>query len=100
MENKICANCKFFKMGRFEHSVVGNNLKETNNPKDGICLHPKVGSDYKNGWMGLDIDLPKDGIYASCDEERGELYVGENFGCIHFEGRFVIAKKEYNVQQH
>lgn len=87
-----CANCKFFKMGYFEHNISvfqpegGCHLEESDNPELGICLHEKIVSDYKDGWLKTNTKTPPDdGIYATCDEGRGHLIVGKNFGCIHFE---------------
>ena len=46
-------------------------------------------SDYIEGWQGKDEPddvCPVDGVYASCDEWRGSLTVGQDFGCIHWDG--------------
>lgn len=82
---KICANCKFFRMGWFKHTENGFVIEEVDDVEDGMCLHPKIGSDTKDSWLKTNTETPPiDGIYASCDEERGHLHVGKNFGCIHF----------------
>lgn len=94
---KICANCKFFTNGFFEHDPeIGFTIQVTDDPKDGMCLNPKIGSDNTRGWLKHSDDThPEDGIYASCDEERGDLYVGKNFGCIHFiEKKIIFYKKQ------
>ena len=55
-------------------------------PGRGICLNPKVTSDYSSDWLKQNVNgCPVDGAYASCDENRGDLEVGEQFGCIHWE---------------
>jgi len=83
-----CINCKFFRMGYFEHNADGSETIFIDSDKEdlGICLHEKIGSDYKDGWLRTKTKIPpNDGIYATCDEERAELSVGKNFGCIHYE---------------
>lgn len=47
------------------------------------CCHPKIWADFQ-GDNRPNIP-PEDGIYASCDEGRGTLFVGPSFGCIHHE---------------
>lgn len=69
-----CKNCKYFDPFK---DAVGY-------PKNyGYCDHPKIVDDL--GIPGKDTSMPTDGIYATCDEQRGELQVGEDFGCRHFE---------------
>lgn len=46
----------------------------------GRCSNPLLNDD-----TGKVKQCPDNGVYASCDEGRGELIVGPNFGCIHFE---------------
>jgi hypothetical protein len=54
----------------------------------GLCLHPSIASDCMDSWMErCTKECPTDGVYSTCDEERGHLVTGEKFGCIHFEGR-------------
>lgn len=103
-----CKNCKFWRRGgwldyKSRHNssteeVVRENengpiiCHRNNGQNCGLCLHPSVTSDGRNSWL-IDEDedwskepkTPEDGVYAGCDERRAFLYVGENFGCIHFE---------------
>lgn len=71
-----CENCKYFELDTGQFTGVPVNY--------GRCSHSKIVDD-------LYVDPPKDrifpsdGIYATCDEGRGELQVGKDFGCIHFE---------------
>lgn len=80
-----CKNCKHFSKGYFQHSEIGPIIVWQDS-KFGMCLCEKVTSDNINDWLGRE---PKeqsiDGLYAGCDENRGSLSVGEDFGCIHFE---------------
>ena len=82
-----CINCKFFNLGYFGHNPDGSKFIESDKLGGGICLNPKIGScDVKDSWLETNTQLPPDdGIYASCDEDRASLFVGKNFGCIHFE---------------
>jgi len=55
--------------------------------KDGVyglgkCSNPKILDDMKRD-VPID-EIRKDCIYATCDETRGEMLVGPDFGCIHF----------------
>ncbi len=83
-----CKNCIFFIKGEFHHKgFIQDDLKEM-----GFCLSKKIRSDYVDDWLNRDdgSDVLTDGIVATGYEGRGELLVGENFGCIHF------ANKEPN----
>lgn len=54
----------------------------------GLCLHPSIASDCMDSWMDRCTKrCPVDGVYSTCDEERGQLVTGQKFGCIHFKGR-------------
>lgn len=105
---KLCKNCKFWRRGgslNHEHGIFGNRPDVTgeiiiakgsrgvpivcstdSKSEFGICLHPSIGSDYTNGWLGRE-DRMTDGVYAGCDEERAGLEVGQDFGCIHFQDK-------------
>lgn len=73
----ICKHCLYFTPFE-DHARFGYPLNY------GRCNHNKIVDDlYVEPQK--DNSLPIDGIYATCDEGRGELQVGENFGCIHFE---------------
>lgn len=76
MEN-ICKNCKYFKPNTRQASYVG----DLDGDGFGECISPKIIDD-----SGDKDDLIRDTscIVATCDEQRGSLYIGENFGCIHF----------------
>lgn len=65
-----CKNCKYF-----NHELEANDF--------GRCTHPKMLDDANSLEAG--DKCPADGVYATCDEYRGDLFVGINFGCIHFE---------------
>ncbi len=69
-----CKDCKYY----YENTVefVGSKITR----QEGHCSNPIIGDDNGN-YSGC----PDNGIYATCDEQRGELIVGPNFGCIHFE---------------
>jgi hypothetical protein len=80
-----CKDCKHFARGGiFQHKEPNLILDETKH--NGLCLNQKVASDHVDGWLSREtLPYQTDGIYAGCDENRGYLLVGENFGCIHFE---------------
>lgn len=62
-----CKNCKYYIPGK-------------DGVKWGECNHPAMlDDDTKEA-----DEAPIDGVYATCDEYRGQLFVGEEFGCIHF----------------
>lgn len=86
-----CASCKYFSTGNFTHntdvfhSEDGCRIENDVAEKDyGICLNEKVSSDYVDDWMKRKVDKSSDGIYATCDEGRGHLEVGKDFGCVHW----------------
>lgn len=87
---KLCKDCHFYDRGVF---VMRNHVVELDQRNDGagICLHPSMRSDYVHDWLARDksAEPPKDGVHATCDEGRGELQVGEDFGCIHWEKKRV-----------
>lgn len=71
-----CKNCKYYyttTQDRLQGSVIVSDSV-------GRCSNHLLSVD------GL-IGCPDNGILATCDEDRGELEVGENFGCIHFENK-------------
>lgn len=45
----------------------------------GMCNNPLMVDDSEEV-----NECPEYGVYATCDEQRGDLRVGQNFGCIHF----------------
>jgi molybdopterin-guanine dinucleotide biosynthesis protein A len=69
MEIGTCKKCVFY-------------TKSESQMKRGFCSCPVVCDD-----TGDCYEAPINGIYATCDECRGELWVGEDFGCIHFEAK-------------
>jgi hypothetical protein len=101
-----CKNCKHWRRGGclvYENGRLGLNPTYTGeivgsdgdgrsivcliaqHAKIGLCLHPSIGSDCVDSWLNRSIpDDRIDGVFAGCDENRGYLAVGENFGCIHF----------------
>jgi hypothetical protein len=82
--DRICKNCIYFER---ETSKYYPNLS--------YCKNDKLVDD--NTFEDEFSDCPIDGIYATCDEQRGELQVGENFGCIHFEWNLIGHDKfDYN----
>lgn len=69
-----CKNCSYY---------VKEIRKFVSAPDEtiGRCFNPALISDVTAN-VG---ECPINGLYATCDEGRGELEVGEDFGCIHFE---------------
>jgi len=67
---KICKNCKFFKKDSIYEGL-------------GKCRHPKLK--YTCWPENIDKEEKKN-MLIYCDSEMygAELYVGEEFGCIHF----------------
>ena len=66
-----CKDCKFYEAGY--------------DGKPGICQKLRVA----NTWESYK-NLPKDGVGYSdkeWSEEFADLYVGEEFGCVKFEGK-------------
>lgn len=86
--NTRCDSCKYFKIGYFEraYNTEGFKIKDKN-CEHGLCLNPKVSSDYVNDWTHRKNEIALDGLHSTCDEERGDLLVGKRFGCIHWEGK-------------
>ena len=96
-----CKSCKHWRRGgaftshrpgygaSTSFETIGAGVFITTDPKAlfGICLHPSVVSDYTSSWLKRKIrhNEPQDGVHAICDEERGDLAVGQDFGCIHHE---------------
>lgn len=71
-----CKNCKYFSIGGAD--LIGN-------PEGiGKCNNYLLADDYKK-----DTDCAINGLLATCDESMGELFVGEEFGCIHFEQKIL-----------
>lgn len=68
-----CGECEYFKDTQYGNGEPIRNA--------GYCRNEKMISDHTNGWEGRVIsECPIDGTFASCDEERGHLLVGINFG--------------------
>lgn len=100
-----CKDCKHFaRGGSFDHTnsvfdqAAGRDLTLDPSSKTGFCLHPLMYSDHVNGWMGRPYPESPiiNGVEASCDEQRGDLVVGEMFGCIHFEVGVCPNKQHFN----
>lgn len=72
-----CKNCIHFNPFT-DHATYGYPIGY------GRCGHSKIVDDLAV-YPKKDNTMPKDGVYATCDESRGELQVGEDFGCIHFD---------------
>lgn len=72
MENK-CKNCKYFNEIHWQHAQT----KEIEFRGFGSCSNPHLR---ENG----DSDMPDDCLNGTSDEGRGELEIGQNFGCIFF----------------
>lgn len=73
MENK-CKNCKYFTEVHWQNAKT----KEIQFHGFGNCSNEHL---VENG----DINMKDDCLNATCDEDRGELEIGQNFGCIFFE---------------
>ena len=102
-----CKNCKHWRRGGslvHEHGKFGMNpdfvgeiVGATSDKsavvcmidaksKTGLCLHPALGSDYVDDWLNRKLPEERtDGVFAGCDENRGVLATGEDFGCVHFQ---------------
>lgn len=100
-----CKDCKWFaRGGSFEDMEwIKNSGCKTHPLSDitvideksanGICLNLKVTSDFDMDWihgsnyheMIEKMKYGNDYLFSTCDESRGEIEIGENFGCIHFE---------------
>lgn len=74
-----CKNCKYCHTHTYEAAtVLSDKIKLIT---IGRCHNPLLTDDDNNP----DGICPDNGVYATCDEHRGEFRVGPNFGCIHFE---------------
>lgn len=86
-----CKECKYWNRGGyFEHDKVDwdkHILKTDETSQFGLCLHEKISSDYVVGWLKRSGEKFTDGIWADCDENRGAVETGQDFGCIHFEAK-------------
>lgn len=85
-----CKNCKFFRLGSFiekisEDITAGVLVSGKGKNEYGHCLNEKIGSDFLSSFIKKELKIEPDGIYASCDEDRGMLEVGKEFGCIHWD---------------
>lgn len=96
--SKTCKDCNHWRRGGSfsHHPSPGSESMEKENgavihcttkpdATHGLCLHPVMGSDYIWDWRRTRLGLPSTGVFATSDEERGDLLVGEDFGCIHFQ---------------
>ena len=102
-----CQNCTYWHRGGllgYEHGRFGRNpdfvgevvgatsdksavvCMTDDKSKMGLCLHPALGSDYTDNWLNRKLSEERtDGVFAGCDESRGSLMTGEDFGCVHFQ---------------
>lgn len=79
---------EFIRKALFEGDGQAVVCRLDDSAKHGLCLHPSVTSDCMDSWMERCTKrCPVDGVYATCDEERGHLVTGQGFGCIHFKRR-------------
>lgn len=89
-----CKDCEFFANSFEVDKLTGTDRKVQKVLDDsdtGYCFNAFIASDFVDDWLKRDQSKErlKAGVYASCDEYRGELTVGKNFGCIHFEQRTI-----------
>jgi hypothetical protein len=90
-----CKTCKHFaRGGEYRWHRCDDGLKQVveidPSARTGLCLHSAMQCDYVASWTthladDQELECTHDGICASCDEGRGTLCVGEDFGCIHHE---------------
>lgn len=71
----ICKNCKYYYETTIEFLWAGLERQQ-----EGHCSNPLIYDDTKEG----NGECPDNGLYATCDEGRGAIIIGPNFGCIHF----------------
>lgn len=85
-----CQSCKHF--DQRETVEIGYQVDDQGRAKRnavtgwGFCASPKIlrydGIDENTG---EDLTTSNDQAFACCDEYRAFLYVGPDFGCIHWE---------------
>lgn len=101
-----CESCRYFIRGRFEREIPWElHSPVVVIPEDGDfgrCVNVKVGSDYVEGWIRGDAYAPRttDSIFADCDENRGDLSVGKDFGCIHWDTPYAQITNPTNHFSH
>lgn len=77
-----CKNCKYFRPNT-ETNIDAYEVEAC--VGYGSCLNPKIIDDCKSSYLP-EIPAPDTQcLVANCDENRAFIYVGENFGCIHFD---------------
>lgn len=81
----LCKDCKYFET-RIPSHHDEQHWKRSEDGR-GVCINPKVSSDGTVGWWhgGKYPERTPDSIFADCDENRGHLDIGPEFGCVHWE---------------
>lgn len=81
-----CKDCKFYKFYREEDIWDDSNFTKTGKTiKLGECTNKKIRY---TDQMENDDEL----IYYDSEDYSAALYVGELFGCVHFEGNHELLR--------
>jgi hypothetical protein len=98
-----CKTCKYFAPGgKFDHvgsafTATRSRLTINRTHHTGFCLCPKVHDCFVSQWTGRRLpSVPQsDEVLASADDDRGTLYVGKDFGCIHHQSGEMLDDQEF-----
>ncbi|CAB4157660.1 hypothetical protein UFOVP683_38 [uncultured Caudovirales phage] len=73
-----CKDCKFYKYDRTDNIMDEQIYEVKMKIKRGKCLNENL----KYGWQ---LENESQLIYVDSEDWSADLYVGELFGCVHFE---------------
>ena len=74
-----CKDCKYYKYDRANQIADENYYKVKFKIKRGECYN-------ENLRYGYELENESQLIYLDTDDYAADLYVGELFGCVHYEG--------------
>ena len=77
-----CKDCKFYKEGDIDQIFDVDDLKVIKKVIRGECTNSNLRYDYK---LRNDNEL----IYHDSEDWSAYLYVGQLFGCVHFEEKAI-----------
>ena len=74
-----CKDCKYYKYDREDQIADENYYKVKFKIKRGKCYN-------ENLRYGYELENESQLIFLDSDDYAADLYVGELFGCVHYEG--------------
>lgn len=73
-----CKDCKYYKFDRVDEILDEELYRVEKEMRRGICLN-------KNIRFGWELENESQLIYHDSDDYTAYLFVGELFGCVHYE---------------